>query len=48
MKQAWDAETVGFHNDDGKAFPPSTPKREERFLPPVTGFHQRKNRFPCR
>ena len=30
MKQAWDAETVGFHSDDGKRFL-RDPKKEERF-----------------
>ena len=45
MKQAWDAETVGFHSDDGKAFPPPTPKKEERFPRPVTGQHRLKNQF---
>jgi hypothetical protein len=39
MKQAWDAETVGFHSGDGKAFPPPTLKKEERFPQPVTGQH---------
>jgi hypothetical protein len=40
MKQAWDTETVGLHSDDGKAFPPPTPKKEEKFPLPVTGRSQ--------
>ena len=34
-KQAWDAETVGSHSSDGKAFPPTTMIREERFPRPA-------------
>jgi len=37
MEQAWDAETGGLHSDDGKAFPPPTPGKEEGSRWPADG-----------